>query len=114
MQLHQLLGRESALSAESFHTLRNFIFLTSKFALRREMEDLAHAVPLSRLSDRDDERTTGKCVGFYSVFDGHGGIGAAQMAQSLLRDEVTSSKEWAEGNVGHAIRNAFARIDEKV
>jgi serine/threonine protein phosphatase PrpC len=81
------------------------------------MEDLARAWPISTRRQRADDvlgESISENIGIYSVFDGHGGIEAAELAQQALRNSLTMSDEWKRGEVVEAIKRAFEHVDEQV
>ena len=51
---------------------------------------------------------------FFAVFDGHGGAQAARLLRENLYKEIVNRKEYAEGKITDALRNAFIDFDKKM
>lgn len=52
-----------------------------------------------------------KAVSFYGVFDGHGGVDAAQMVEKLLHKNILSCQEFRDGDIKKAISDGFQTTD---
>mmetsp|Transcript_4679 Transcript_4679/g.5072 ORF Transcript_4679/g.5072 Transcript_4679/m.5072 type:complete len:355 (+) Transcript_4679:52-1116(+) len=55
-----------------------------------------------------------KTLGFFGVYDGHGGVDAAQLVQSLLHKCIIDSDKWKAGDVDGAIVEGFKKTDETI
>ncbi|XP_033115788.1 protein phosphatase 1E-like [Anneissia japonica] len=78
---------------------------------RRKMEDKHITIPdLNRLRKKNDE--CGSPVGFYAVYDGHGGIDASHYAATHLHCHVVSNSEF-KSNKANALRAGFTVTDDK-
>lgn len=50
-------------------------------------------------------------VSFYGVFDGHGGVDAAQMVEKMLHKNIFSSPDFRQGDIKKAINDGFQATD---
>lgn len=50
---------------------------------------------------------------FWGVYDGHGGIKAAEFCQNFLHRKLLTSKHYAEGHFINALSNSILEIDQE-
>ena len=81
------------------------IVVSSMQGWRVAMEDAHTILPVL---PRDPE------AAFFAVFDGHGGAQAAKVLRENLAKEILHRREYAEGKVTDALRNAFIDFDKKM
>ncbi|XP_071945340.1 protein phosphatase 1F-like [Antedon mediterranea] len=78
---------------------------------RRKMEDKHVTIPdLNKLGKKQNNNVSP--VGFYAVYDGHGGIDASHYAATHLHCHIVSHPEYA-SNKAEALRAGFTVTDDK-
>eukprot|EP01120_Amphizonella_sp_Union-15-10_P010682 TRINITY_DN434_c0_g1_i1.p1 TRINITY_DN434_c0_g1~~TRINITY_DN434_c0_g1_i1.p1 ORF type:complete len:345 (+),score=89.51 TRINITY_DN434_c0_g1_i1:84-1118(+) len=53
-------------------------------------------------------------LGFFGVYDGHGGVDAAQMVRQYLHENIIGNDEWRSGDVERAIQRGFEATDSHI
>lgn len=90
-------------------TSQYHVALSAMRGWRQSMED-SHLIDV----DFDGEDPTGRDVGIFGVFDGHGGQDVALFASRGMGQWVRQSKDFVKGDIKSALEAAYMRCDEEL
>eukprot|EP01120_Amphizonella_sp_Union-15-10_P010683 TRINITY_DN434_c0_g1_i2.p1 TRINITY_DN434_c0_g1~~TRINITY_DN434_c0_g1_i2.p1 ORF type:complete len:339 (+),score=86.68 TRINITY_DN434_c0_g1_i2:78-1094(+) len=76
---------------------------------RRETMEDTHVI-----IDHAEKPVDSGPLGFFGVYDGHGGVDAAQMVRQYLHENIIGNDEWNAGDVERAIQRGFEATDSHI